>query len=309
MKNISDIKGLLHRGIYDRNKSMQNSEVFMSGQRTKKAHVIVVGNEKGGSGKSTVAMHLAVGLLRLGYSVGTVDLDSHQATLTSYFKNRWQYMRETGENIPSPEHVHIDRADGADVMVNRDEERWRVEAVLAELSGKDFIVVDTPGSDRYMGVIGHSFADTLVTPLNDSFLDLDVLVRRDADTREMTGPSIYTQMVQDLKIQRQKRDGGTINWFVMRNRLSALNTKNKEDVGSILASLQGRFGYALAPGFSERVIFRELFLQGRTLLDLREGDRHSMSLSNVNARQEVRHLVRMILPQKDVSTLSLLKTY
>ncbi len=81
-------------------------------QAGKKAHIIVVGNEKGGSGKSTVAMHLAIGLLRLGFTVGTVDLDSHQATLTSYMKNRWRAAEETREQFPSPEHVHIDRAEG-----------------------------------------------------------------------------------------------------------------------------------------------------------------------------------------------------
>jgi chromosome partitioning protein len=275
-----------------------------------KAHVIVLGNEKGGSGKSTVAMHVAVGLLRLGYKVGTVDLDSHQATFTNYMKNRWRFVRETKDDVPCPEHVHIDRADGQNVFENRDQERWRVETVLQELGEKnDFIVMDTPGSDRFMSLIGHSYADTLVTPMNDSFIDLDLLAKIDPHTLKMLKPSIYTEMVWDLRRQREKRDGRTINWFVLRNRLSATEAKNKQDMGRIVEELQRPLGYTLAPGFTERVIFRELFLQGLTLLDLREGDKHTLSLSNINARQEVRNLVRMILPQKDVSTLSLLKTY
>jgi len=276
----------------------------------RKAHVIVVGNEKGGSGKSTVAMHLAIGLLRLGYKVGTIDLDSHQATFTSYMKNRWLHIAETKADIPSPEHVHIDRAEGNTVAENREQERWRVETVVQELSAKnDFIIIDTPGSDRFMSLVGHSLADTLITPMNDSFIDLDLLAKIDPNTYKMLKPSVYTEMVWDLKQQSQKKNGRTIQWFVMRNRLSATDAHNKQRIGRIITELQGALGYVLAPGFSERVIFRELFLQGLTLLDLKEGTKNSLSLSHINARQEVRHLLRTILPQKDVSTLSLLKTY
>ena len=275
-----------------------------------KAHVIVVGNEKGGSGKSTVAMHVAIGLLRLGYNVGSVDLDSHQATFTNYMKNRWRYIGETHDNVPSPEHIHIDHATDVDAHKKHDEERWRVEAVLSELGSRnDFIVVDTPGSDRFMSVVGHSYADTLITPINDSFVDIDLLAKIDPNTHKMTAPSIYTEMVWDLRRQREKRDGRTINWFVMRNRLSPTDARNKQEIGRVVDDLQRTLGYTLVPGFTERVIFREMFLKGLTLLDLREGDRNSLSMSNINARQEVRNLVRMILPQKDVSTLSLLKTY
>lgn len=275
-----------------------------------KAHVIVIGNEKGGSGKSTMAMHLAVGLLRLGYKVGTIDLDSHQATFTNYMKNRWQYLKDTHDNVPCPEHVHIDRADSGSVIENREQERWRVETVVHELSQKnDFIIIDTPGSDRFMSIIGHSMADTLLTPMNDSFVDLDLLAKVDPTTHKMIKPSVYAEMVRDLRRQREKKDGGVLRWFVMRNRLSSTGARNKQLIGELLEDLQEPLGFKLAPGFQERVIFRELFLQGLTLLDLREGSKHALSMSNINARQEVRHLVRMILPNKDVPTLSLLKTY
>lgn len=275
----------------------------------KKAHIIVVGNEKGGSGKSTVSMHLAIGLLRLGYKVGTVDLDSHQGTLTSYMKNRWKHVQDTRADIPSPEHIHIDRADGEIVAENREQERWRVETVVQELSEKnDFVVIDTPGSDRFMGIVGHALADTLVTPMNDSFVDLDLLAKIDPATHKMLKASVYTEMVWDIRQQRQKKDGRSIQWYVLRNRLSATDAHNKQKIGTIIDELQGPLGYRAAPGLSERVIFRELFLQGLTLLDLKEGTKNSLSMSNINARQEVRQLVRTILPQKDVSTMSLLQT-
>jgi chromosome partitioning protein len=276
-----------------------------------KAHIIVVGNEKGGSGKSTVAMHVAVGLLRLGYSVGTIDLDSHQATLTAYMKNRWRAASVTRDKIPAPEHIHIGRGNsGADVFENRDRERGWVEGAIEALAAKhDFVVIDTPGSDRFMSVVGHSYANTLITPVNDSFLDLDLLAKIDVRTMRMMQPGVYTEMVWDLRRQREKRDGRTISWFVMQNRLAALEGAAKPASRRVAEELQWSLGFILTPGFAERAIYRELFLQGLTLLDLREGDSHTLSLANINARQEVRNLVRMILPRKDVSTLSLLKTY
>lgn len=272
------------------------------------AHIIVVGNEKGGSGKSTVAMHLAVGLLRLGYNVGTIDLDSHQASLTNYMKNRWRAVAEFGEKVPCPAHIHIDRGTSTNVFENRDAERWNVEAAIEDLGRRnDFIIIDTPGSDRFMSVVGHSYADTLVTPVNDSFVDLDLLAKIDPQTLRMMKAGVYTEMVWDLRRQREKRDGRTINWYVMRNRLGA-GGRNGEDVGRIVGDLQWSLGFLEAPGFAERALYRELFLQGLTLLDLREGMPQAMNLASINARQEVRNLVRMILPVKDVSTLSLLRT-
>ncbi len=276
-----------------------------------KAKVIVVGNEKGGSGKSTVSMHIAIGLLRLGYKVGTVDLDSHQASLTSYLKNRWRYVAEGfGKNIPSPEHIHIDRADDNMISERSEEERWRVETVVSELAERnDFVIVDTPGSDMYMSMVGHSLADILVTPMNDSFVDLDVIAKVNPADLSFAGASIYTKMVDDLKARRIADGKDELSWFVMRNRLSPTDTNNKQDIGGIVDSLQHELGFTLVGGFSERVIFRELFLQGITLLDLKEGAKNVLSMSNINARQEVRNLVRNIIPKGEVSTLSLLKTY
>ncbi len=293
---------------------MAASNLAAPAPAAKRAHVIVVGNEKGGSGKSTVALHVAVGLLRLGYRVGTVDLDSHQATFTSAMKNRWRTMSGVeGADLPMSEHVHIDRADElGDALSKRDTERWRVETVIDELAANnDFVVIDTPGSDRFMSVVGHSYADTLITPMNDSFIDLDLIAKIDADTLKPLRPSIYTEMVWDLTRQRQKRDGRTINWFVMRNRLGA-DSLHKQDIARLVGDLQRPLGFTEAPGFAEREVYRQLFLYGLTLLDVRHdsrfAERYKLDLASINARQEVRNLVRMILPQKEVSTLALLQT-
>lgn len=264
-----------------------------------RAHIIVLGNEKGGSGKSTTAMHVAIGLLRLGYSVGTIDLDARQGTLTRYMANRFGANMRDKLNLPAPVHFPIERSRAATMKEQEDQDHDFLMMALDELAFTvDFIVIDTPGSDTYLGQLAHSYADTLITPMNDSFVDLDVLARIDPATKEIKGPSIYTRMVKDQQAAKLARGGTTSDWIVMRNRLSSLDARNKRDVGELLERVATEFGFRLAPGFGERVIFRELFLKGMTLLDLKEDPGHQMTLSTISARQEIRELLRILGPEQ-----------
>src|SRR5271170_4560613 len=77
------------------------------------AHVIVLGNEKGGSGKSTTAMHVAVALLQAGQRVATIDLDSRQGSFTHYVENRRAWATRAGIELEHPRHYRIARAFGA----------------------------------------------------------------------------------------------------------------------------------------------------------------------------------------------------
>lgn len=262
------------------------------------AHIIVLGNEKGGSGKSTTAMHVAIGLLRLGYRVGSIDLDARQGTFSRYMANRFEYSAKERLSLPIPLHFPIERSKADSVIAQEEQDRDFLQMAFEELSPHvDFIVIDTPGSDTFLGQLAHSYADTLITPMNDSFVDLDVLARIAPDTKEIKGPSVYTRMVNEQKEIRKARNGESIDWIVMRNRLSSLDAKNKREVGELLQSISEKFGFRLAPGFGERVIFRELFLKGMTLLDLKEAPDHQMTLSAISARQEIRELLRCIAPE------------
>jgi chromosome partitioning protein len=263
-----------------------------------RAHIIVLGNEKGGSGKSTTAMHVAIGLLRLGYRVGSIDLDARQGTFSHYMANRFEYSTNHKLSLPIPLHFPIERSKAATVTEQEEQDRDFLNMAIEELNPqKDFIVIDTPGSDTFLGQLAHSYADILITPMNDSFVDLDVLARINPETKEIKSPSVYTRMVEEQKEIRKLRDGGTIDWIVMLNRLSSLDAKNKREVGELLQSISEKFGFRLAHGFGERVIFRELFLKGMTLLDLKEDPHHQMTLSAVSARQEIRELLRCIAPE------------
>ncbi|MBV8392560.1 MAG: AAA family ATPase [Alphaproteobacteria bacterium] len=252
-----------------------------------RAHILVIGNEKGGSGKSTTALHIAVSLMNDGARGATLDLDARQGTLSRYIENRAAYNKRKALELPMPLHARVPvSGDPAD-------ERERLEAALQAVIGAvDFVVIDTPGSDTHLSRLAHTWADTLLTPLNDSFVDLDLLARVDPETHKILRPSIYAEAVWKQRQIRAIDGGRPVDWIVMRNRLSALAARNKRDMASAIEALSKRLGFRVAAGLSERVIFRELFLNGLTLLDLKRGaGTPSMSLSHVAARQEVRDLV------------------
>jgi chromosome partitioning protein len=258
---------------------------------TRRAHVIVVGNEKGGTGKSTVSMHLVVSLLRMGLSVGSIDLDARQATLTRYVENRQRRALKDRPGLPMPDHEAVPpTADPAADAARLDEILVRMAAT------HDVVLIDTPGSDHPLSRIGHSFADTLVTPMNDSFVDLDVLAKVDPDTMRVVRPSHYSEMVWETKKQRALRgERVTMDWVVMRNRLAHVEARNRREVEKLLVELSKRVGCRMIAGLGERVIYRELFLEGLTLLDLREkGGGIDLTMSHVAARQELRNLVQAI---------------
>jgi len=261
------------------------------------AHVIVLGNEKGGSGKSTTAMHIAVALLKAGQRVATIDLDSRQKTFTHYVENRRDAARRGGKPLEVPDHFCVARAEGVRVDENEAAEFGGFAAAINEVEHThDFVVVDTPGNDTYLMRLAHSMADTLVTPLNDSFLDFDVLGSVDPATFEVTGVSHYAKMVRHARRQRRIVDGGLTDWIVVRNRLALLGSRNKKLVGECLHRLGLRLGFRATEGFSERVVFREFFPHGLTALDnLDETTLGSRpNLSHLTARQEVRALIEAL---------------
>lgn len=272
----------------------------------KKPYIIVMGNEKGGTGKSTVTMHLISALLWQGYKVGSVDVDARQGTLTRYFENRQQKLKESKIELPMPKHHAVHRSLQENVIAAQKEDENSLIQILESLNDCQFIIIDTPGSDTYLSRLAHSFADTLVTPLNDSFIDLDMLVRIQPESLDIIRPSTYSEMVWDQKKQRAMRDGGKIDWIVLRNRLPNIHSRNKEDMNRVLRALSKRIGFRLLPGFGERVIFRELFLSGLTLLDMRQMGA-SVTLSHVSAKQELSALLEglnlpnQIVPQKKIA--------
>jgi chromosome partitioning protein len=229
--------------------------------------MIVVGNEKGGSGKSTTAIHLAIALLHRGYSVGTLDLDFRQGSMTRYMNNRRQY-RETSGPVLETRHLRVESPDSA----TDDDARAIAEGAIADaldkMSDCDLVIADTPGSQTMLSRVGHERADMLVTPINDSLLDIDVLAEIDPVRRTIVAPSFYCRMAWEYNNRRIVDGLDPVDWVVLRNRMAHVHSHNRQDVEQILDKLATRVGFRLAPGLSERVVYRELFSSGLTVLDL-----------------------------------------
>ena len=277
---------------------------------TVNTHIIVVGNEKGGSGKSTVAMHIVVALLRSGYRVAAIDLDHRQQSLFRYLENRRAYAdtlkEDIREQIPFPEICDIDPSFLDSRADSQTEEGRTFRRALKSLAHNHFIVIDCPGANTFLSRLAHAHADTIVTPMNDSFVDFDLLGRIDHLTGEVLKPSLYSEVVWEArKLRAASGSQQGVDWVIMRNRLSSTRAKNQMQVGRRLDDLSGRIGFRLARGLGERVIYRELFPLGLTLLDLggKAAPAKLTTMSHLTARLEVRSLIVMLkLPTFDLDT-------
>lgn len=270
---------------------------FDQSKKPKGAHVIVCGNEKGGSGKTTTSMHVVVSLLKSGFKVATIDLDTRQQSLTRYVQNRRNWSQTNGIKLELPNHFRFDlaRVDSAIEAQSKDFSSFE-KAVTEVENTHDFVVIDTPGSDNYLMRLSHSMADTLITPMNDSFIDFDVLGRVDPKTLEIAEVSHYAVMVREARRQRRGVDNGLLDWVVVRNRMASLNSRNQQNLLGCVKELSLRLGFRIADGISERMIFREYFPMGLTALD----DLEDMNIegrttvSHMAARQEIRNLIRAL---------------
>jgi chromosome partitioning protein len=263
---------------------------MLVGPSRQKPHIIVFANEKGGTGKSTTAVHAAIALCTMGHSVAAIDLDTRQKTMSRYFDNREATARRRQITLLKPKHSTLSllTPSGLEQEINR---------LGADC---DFVVIDTPGRDDPTARAAMIRADTLVTPINDSFVDLDLIGQVDPETYRVKRPSFYAELVWDQRKQRANTDGATVDWVVLRNRLQQLEANNMKRVGQAMNDLAKRVGYRVVPGLSERVIFRELFPQGLTLLDNAEFGK--FSLSHVAARQELREMITGLgLPTRDLA--------
>jgi chromosome partitioning protein len=242
-------------------------------------HIIVFANEKGGTGKSTTAVHTAVALAAGGRRVAALDLDTRQRTLGRYLDNRDATMGRTGTELVMPAYETFDPARGEEIDAQIDR--------MAQ--GAEVVVIDTPGRDDPHARAAMLRADTLVTPINDSFVDLDLIGEVDAETYKIRRPSFYAELVWRSRTQRAKAHGASVDWVVLRNRMQHIEARNMRRVGLALEELSRRVGFRIIPGLGERVIYRELFPKGLTLLDLAQiGE---VGLSHIAARQELREMI------------------
>jgi chromosome partitioning protein len=266
------------------------------------AHVIVVANEKGGTGKSTLSIHISVALLKAGFRVSTIDLDTRQRTLTRFFENRASWAASAPWEVELPRHHAPDRGSSENV---RDNETWEFGAFATAISEVEheyeFVVIDTPASDSYLMRLAHSLADTLVSPVNDSFIDVDVFSRVHHDRSQRGQVAHYADLVLEARRKRKLVDQGIIDWIIVRNRMSSTQSNNAKQISASLSRLAPELQFRAADGLHDRVIFRELFPIGLTTLDPIEEAMRGSSLTNsqLAARREIEFLIATLqLPER-----------
>ncbi len=259
---------------------------------------ILIGNEKGGTGKSTLAMNIIVSMLKDGLKVASIDLDGRQGTLTSYIKNRMNFIKNHNLKLAAPLHVSISLGDIIDNNAAKKDKSHFLHT-LKELEKKaDYIVIDTPGSHNHLLPIIHSHTDLIITPMNDSLIDLDVIAKINPDSMQIVSSSNYAKTVWNARQERAKMGLAPLSWFVIRNRLNSLQSNNQKQIDYLMDKLSKRIGFKIIEGMRERVVYRELFLKGLTVMDLKADDKVPLSVSHISARQEVRNLVDNIIQSR-----------
>lgn len=265
------------------------------------SYVIVVGNEKGGSGKSTLSIHLAIAYLYAGYKVATIDLDGRQGTLTHYIENRIRYANDNHLKLPMPEHLVVTPSQFSNKRSSAEDEE-QLDAEIQDLKKEyDIIIIDTPGTFSHLSNAGHKNADILITPVNDSLVDIDVIANIDPYTKKIISESQYTNNIRDIQKKRKELGKQDLRWIVLRNRISHIDAKNKREIDAILKLLQTEIGFTYISGIGERVVYREMFLKGLTILDLMEIGKDEISLSHIAAKNELLTILNTInIPLKNL---------
>ena len=268
--------------------------------RKGQAHRIVFANEKGGTGKSTTAVHIAVALSYLGARVASIDLDPRQRTMHRYIENRLATLEKRGLTLPTPD-CEVFRGNGTGDLLGMIR---RLEANC------DFLIIDNPGRDDPYARVAVEHADTLVTPMNDSFVDFDLIGQVDAETFKVKKLSFFAELIWEARLKRSRmgmeQQRRELDWVVVRNRTGHVEAKNQARLHKALGEMAKRVGFRVTQGLSERVIYRELFPSGLTLLD--KGHLGELGTSHLVARQELRALVKALrLPEfsREQGTLEL----
>ncbi|MBR1605186.1 MAG: AAA family ATPase [Alphaproteobacteria bacterium] len=260
------------------------------------AHTIVISNEKGGTGKSTIALHLAIKLMQEGYKIATIDLDGRQGTLSQYLANRAMFCLKNNIKLPTPQHFKFAPTDNYSHIA---EHSACVEMQINSLLPLyDAVIIDTSGHKNYLFELAHKSADTLITPITDSLIDLNLISEIDFNSGKAGKPGVYANYVWDVKKYLASQGKSYLNWIVVGNKIGSTKSRNKNIVFEYLEKLSKLYGYRLCDGLKDRVIYKELFLEGLTVLDLQhEQLKRRMTLSHIAAKQEIKQLAEFIWPE------------
>jgi chromosome partitioning protein len=241
--------------------------------------VIVFANEKGGVGKSTLAFHCAVALCDAGAKVAVLDLDLRQQSLSLCIENRNRTARCLKVDLPTPRQVALHQQNGS-----------QLSQEIARIGRDcDFVVIDLAGHDSPVARYAIALADKLVTPINSSTIDLDLLGKFDPVSGQLKKAGHFSQLVNALNEARLARGMGQADWIVAKNRVRSAEKKQQIRFENALQQLAANTGFRVSQGLNERVVYRELLPFGLTHLDLKRIP--GLARKQGKARDEVLQLV------------------
>jgi chromosome partitioning protein len=243
-------------------------------------------------------MHLAVGLIKAGRRVATLDIDFEGRTLSQYIHNRLGFAQANELALDTPAHYRV--TDALSNTKSGETETAEINfissAIAAAESDHDFIIIDTPSVLTKSNLFAHALADTVISPINDSFLDLDAIVPSTEMTQEIAR-SAYTAAIHRAREARELVTSRTIEWLVIPNRVfSSLDTRNERTIRMAIEEASLRLGFRIAPGIAELLVYRQLFPKGLTAFDPMEESLLGVKpgISHVLARQDLRQLTSLV---------------
>ncbi|MCJ8324116.1 MAG: AAA family ATPase [Rhizobiales bacterium] len=260
------------------------------------SRVIVLGNEKGGTGKTTLAIHLLLGLQANGARVAAIDLDGRVGGFSRFLKNREAWAKNSRQNIYTPPFFTVSASQDNDINKREQEEFAGFAGAVEKLEHiSDYLILDLPSGDTYLGRLAHSMADILITPINDGFLDVNVLGDVDNVDYSVNGINPYGQYVMDCLARRKNIDGSGFDWLLVKNRVSSLGAKHKQKVDKALTNLADKLGATIASNIGDRVIFRELYAMGLSVFDVLDRQTGVKATASHNeAKREILDLIEFI---------------